>query len=75
MPKKIKTANIIVKRVRADMGLSQQAFADRLGIHVSSIKRWELDGGVPGDKLLKVMFTDSDVFDLIRRRFLVRKAL
>ncbi len=47
------TKNIKSERVR--IGISQDALAEKLGVHVNSVRRWENDEAQPGSMSLIAM--------------------
>jgi DNA-binding transcriptional regulator YiaG len=47
-----------VKRIRQALGLSQQEFADRLGVHKVTLAKWETDAqGMrgPAERLIRLL--------------------
>jgi len=47
-----------VKRIRHTLGLSQQEFADRLGVHKVTLAKWETDAqGMrgPAERLIRLL--------------------
>ena len=46
---------VAVKKVREQIGLSQQAFADQLGVSFSTVNRWEQGRHVPNRITIKAI--------------------
>lgn len=51
--------NIDVKKIRAKLGLTQTAFANQLGVDVSSVQKWEAGKKISTPKLRKLMELDQ----------------
>lgn len=49
----------IYRRCRAKTRLSQEAWAEALGVSVESVKRWELGKTVPGNRTVVAMIDES----------------
>ena len=49
----------IYRRCRQKTRLSQEAWAEKLGVSVESVKRWELDKSVPGNRTVTHMIGES----------------
>ena len=47
----------VIKKIREQIGLSQQAFADRLGVSFSTVNRWEQGRHVPNKITIKAIET------------------
>jgi DNA-binding transcriptional regulator YiaG len=44
-----------VRRARYELGLNQQTFAERLGVHVNSVGAWETGKSVPTPQHLQAL--------------------
>lgn len=44
-----------IRRLRKRLGLSQQAFADRIGADQSTVSRWEQKGARPSGPAIKLL--------------------
>lgn len=51
-----KDESITVKEVREELGITQKELADKVGVSVLTIKRWEKEGKVANLKVCKVSF-------------------
>lgn len=55
----------VIRRIRQDKGLTQENLADDLGVDVSTVIRWEKQGGVKTSQLQKIAAAfKMDVKDL-----------
>lgn len=46
-----------IKRIRIDMGLTQEELAQEMGVAVSTVNRWENGRSKPGKMACKILLT------------------
>lgn len=55
---------IALKKAREQIGLSQQSFADRLGVSFSTVNRWEQGRHVPNKITIKAIEALCKEYDI-----------